>query len=147
MPADAQVKARSEFGDPEREVEALAGVQSRVAHRLVAIVEVGVAHRVGAAEALGDVLAGELDVDAAGPRALGAVGPDEAADLAHDVVEVAGLAAGAAVNVLPCIGSQAHTTGWPASVTARSSGRRSILDLVGTHPADQRQPAGDAVPG
>ena len=29
-----------------------------------------------------------------------------------------------ALNVLPCIGSHAHTTGWPASVTARSSGRR-----------------------
>ena len=48
---------------------------------------------VGAAEALGDVVAGELDVDAARPGALGAVRPDEAGDLAEDVVEVAGLAA------------------------------------------------------
>ena len=77
----------------EGEVEALAAVEARVAHRLVAVVEVGVGHRVGAAEALGDVLAGELDVDAAGPRALGAVGAHEAGDLADDVVEVAGLAA------------------------------------------------------
>ena len=53
-----------------------------IAHRLVAVVEVGVRQPVGAAEALGDVLAGQLDVDAARPRALGPVGPHEAGDLA-----------------------------------------------------------------
>ena len=75
--------AGDQLGDPERQVEALAGVQPGVAHRLVAVVEVGVGHGVGAAEALGDVLAGQLDVDAARPRALGPVGPDEPGDLAR----------------------------------------------------------------
>ena len=46
---------RIELGDAEREVEALAAVEPRVAHRLVAVVELGVEDLVGAAEALGDV--------------------------------------------------------------------------------------------
>src|SRR2546423_1184120 len=46
----------------------------------------------GAAQALGDVVAGELDVDPARPRSLGPVDREEARDLAQDVVEMAGLA-------------------------------------------------------
>ena len=48
------------------------------------------------------------------------------------------------VYVLPCIGSQAHTTGWPASRDRREQRRQRPLDAVGAHPCDQRQPAGDA---
>ena len=47
--------------------------------------------------------------------------------------------------MLPCIGSQAHTTGWPASRTAASSGRQAVLDRVGAHAGDEREPAGRAV--
>ena len=50
----------------------------------------------------------------------------------------------AEVKVLPCIGSQAHTTGWPASRTARRSGRSRVLDAVGAHAGDEREAAGDA---
>ena len=46
-------------GHLERQIEALAGVEPRVAHRLVAIVELAVEDLVGAADALGDVVAGE----------------------------------------------------------------------------------------
>ncbi len=45
------------------------------------------------------------------------------------------------VNVLPCIGSQTHTTGWPDSFTARWSGGRRSSTLVAAHPADKGQPA------
>ena len=45
------------------------------------------------AEALGDVVAGQLDVHAAGPGALRAVDGEEARGSRQDVVEVAGLAA------------------------------------------------------
>ena len=60
--------ASHELGDAEGEVERLPPVQARVAERLVAVVELLLEHGLGAAEALGDVLAGELDVDAARPR-------------------------------------------------------------------------------
>ena len=74
---------RRQLGDAEGQVEALAAVEAGVAHRLVAVVEVGVEDLLGAAEALGDVVAGELDVHAAGPGALGPVGGEEAGDLAR----------------------------------------------------------------
>ena len=81
------------LGDEERQLQALLVVQPRVAHRLVAQVEVGVEDLLRAADALGDVVAGELDVDAAGHRAEAAVHLEEALDLLDDVVEVARLVA------------------------------------------------------
>jgi hypothetical protein len=58
-----------QLGDAEGEVERLAGVEARVAERLVAVVELLLEHLLGAAEALGHVLARDLEVDAAGPGA------------------------------------------------------------------------------
>src|SRR4051812_18206106 len=55
--------------DQEGQLQRLAGVQPRVARALVAAVEVLVADLHGAAEAFGDVLAGQLHVDAARPGA------------------------------------------------------------------------------
>ena len=48
------------------------------------------------------------------------------------------------MNVLACIGSQAHTTGWPGIADNTQQRTQAFLDLVGTHPGDQREPAGDA---
>ena len=84
-------------------------------------------------------------MDAAGPGALGAVRPDEAADLAHDVVEVAGLASGARGERVAV-----HRVAGPHHRMAGVGDRaqqwsQTLLHLVGTHPADQREPAGDAV--
>src|SRR3712207_3556449 len=67
--------------DQEGELQRLPGVQPRVAGGLVAAVEVLVADLHGPAEALGDVLTGELDVDAAGPGAQGPVDVEEAEHL------------------------------------------------------------------
>src|SRR6476660_552080 len=84
----------------EGELERLPGVQPRIAGRLVPAVEVLVADLHGAAEALGDVLAGQLDVDAARPGAQRPVHVEEAEHLVDDAVEVAGLvAAGGLVGV------------------------------------------------
>src|SRR5947209_4914090 len=80
--------------DQEGQLQRLAGVQPRVAGGLVAAVEVLVADLHRAAEALGDVLAGELDVDAAGPGAQRPVDVEEAEHLVDDPVEVAGLECG-----------------------------------------------------
>src|SRR3954452_10562416 len=86
--------ATQHLRDQERQLQRLPGVQPGVAGGLVPAVEVRVADLHGPAEALGDVLAGELDVDAAGPRAQRAVRVEEAEDLVDDPVEVAGLVAG-----------------------------------------------------
>src|SRR5919202_1230126 len=80
--------------DQEGQLQRLAGVQPGVAGGLVPAVEVLVADVHGAAEALGDVLAGQLDVDAARPGAQGPVDVEEAEDLVDDPVEVPRLVAG-----------------------------------------------------
>src|SRR4029077_1227462 len=77
--------------DLEREIQRLACVQARGAERGVSGVELLLGEPVAAAETLGDVVAGDLDVDAAGPRARVAVHREEALDLTHDVPEVARL--------------------------------------------------------
>src|SRR5438128_19217 len=46
------------FGQPEGQVEGLAGVESGVAHRLVPVVEIAVRHLFRAAEAFGHIVAG-----------------------------------------------------------------------------------------
>src|SRR5690349_6015416 len=86
--------ATEHLRDQEGQLEGLAGVQPGVAGGLVPAVEVLVADLHGAAEALGDVLAGQLDVDAAGPGAQAAVDVEEAEHLVDDPVEVPGLVAG-----------------------------------------------------
>src|SRR3712207_4796113 len=70
--------ATEHLRDQERQLQRLAGVQPRVAGGLVAAVEVLVADLHGPAEALGDVLTGELDVDAPGPGAQRPVHVEEA---------------------------------------------------------------------
>src|SRR6476659_791846 len=79
--------AAEELGDVEGEVERLAGVEARVAHRLVALVELVLEHLVGAAEALGDVLARELDVHTTRRDVGGRARGEEPLELAHDVAE------------------------------------------------------------
>src|SRR5437879_6222569 len=56
-----------ELGDPEGQVEGLAGVEAGVAHALVAGVELVLEDLFGPPEALSDVVAGELEVHAARP--------------------------------------------------------------------------------
>src|SRR5438128_2357168 len=94
MAADELRIAAEQLDEPalgEGDVERLPRIQARVAQRRVVVVEVALHDSLRAAEALGDVLAGELEVDAARPRALGQTGREEALDLGHDVSEAAGL--------------------------------------------------------
>src|SRR5579862_396329 len=58
-----------ELREAKREVERLPSVQARIEQRLVPRREVFFEHVVGSAEALRDVLAGELEVDASRPHA------------------------------------------------------------------------------
>src|SRR3954447_26116473 len=85
--------ATQHLRDQEGQLQRLAGVQAGVAGGLVPAVEVLVTDLHGAAEALGDVLPGQLDVDTAGPGAQRPVDVEEAQDLVDDPVEVPGLVA------------------------------------------------------
>jgi hypothetical protein len=96
---------------------------------------------VTAADALGHVVAGELDVDATGMGAEAAVDGEEALDLVEHVVEPAGLVAarrleGIAVHRVadPC-----HRD--PLGPDGLDERREQRLDPVGAEPGDEGQPA------
>src|SRR5690349_6930240 len=125
--------------DAEREVEALAPVEPGVADRLVAVVEIGVGEVVAAAEALGDVLAGELDVHAAGPRSLSRMGGEEVGDLREDVVEPAGLAAGRAGERVAVHGVAGPDDRMAGIADSGEQRRQGGLSVPGTHTGDQRE--------
>ena len=133
------------LGDAEGELERLLDVQPRIARRLVAATEIGRGELGRAADAFGDVVAGQLDVQAAGVRAQLGVDVEESVDLVDDPVEVAGLDA-----VGGLFGVAVHRIALPDHEMA---GRAHLLDdrrqLVAhqrvRHPADQREPAGRAV--
>src|SRR5690606_37835313 len=79
--------------DRHRDLERLLVVQARVHRGAVGALEVELAQVPGPARALGDVLAGELEVHAAQARARRRVQVEALLDLAADVVEAAGLVA------------------------------------------------------
>src|SRR5471030_2676779 len=81
------------LSEQEGELKSLAGVEARIALRLVALVQVLDGDVGRATDALGDLLAGHLEMHAARMRSLGAVHGEEVLHLAQNVVEVAGLAA------------------------------------------------------
>src|SRR4051794_25364836 len=74
-PADA---ALQHLRDEERQLQRLPGVQPRVARGLVAPGQVGVRELLRPTEAFGDVVAGELDMHAAGVGAEPRVHLEEA---------------------------------------------------------------------
>src|SRR4051794_40541926 len=127
--------------DEERQLEGLLGVQPRVAGGLVAAREVGVGDVLGAAEALGDVLAGELHVDPAGVGAQALVDLEEALHLVDDLVEVPRLVAGGGLD-----GVAVHRVALPDDLVAGrrdllDDARQDVADLPGAHPGDQREPS------
>ena len=128
------------LGDEERELQSLLVVEAWVAHRLVALLEVCGEDLLGPPEALGDVIAGQLDVDAAGVGAEAPMDLEEAPDLVDDVVEVACLVAGGRLE-----GVAVHRVADPHHARALGGdpldeGRQGIADLPGAHPGDEGQP-------
>src|ERR1700722_9276182 len=69
------------FGHQESELERLARVQPRIACGLIAIVQIDLADRLCAAKALGHVLSGHLEMNAARMRSLGAMHREESPHL------------------------------------------------------------------
>ena len=96
-----------------------------------------------AAEALGDVVAGELDVQAAGVGAERAVHLEEAAHLVDDVVEAPGLVAVAAPRrCCRASGRRPRRPGARSRVTFSTSAGSTSRTWPRAHPGDERQPAG-----
>ena len=133
---DGQALGLELLGEQEGKLQRLAGVEPRIALRLVALVEL-VDRDVGrAADALGDFLAGHLEMHAAGMGALGAMHREERpSPRAGWCRSRASSCRSTAVTVLPCMGSHDHTTDLPARFTARTSGGSFVGDLVGAHAA------------
>src|ERR1044071_4918209 len=86
--------ALQRLGDLKRQFEGLAGVEPRIAMRVIAVGERGFADRLRAADAFGDVLPRQLEMHAAGIAALGQMHREGAMNLVEDAVEAAGLVAG-----------------------------------------------------
>src|SRR3954468_1558187 len=80
-----------QFGDQESHVDGLFGVETGIADRVIAVVEVLVGDGAGAADAFGDVLPGHFQVHAAGMRAFSGVDGEERLHLRQHAVERAGL--------------------------------------------------------
>src|SRR5581483_1964427 len=76
-----------QLGDQERHVDRLLGVETGIADRVIAVVEILVRDRSRAAEALGDIVAGHLQMHAAGIGALRRVDREEGTHLRQDAVE------------------------------------------------------------
>ena len=121
--------AAQQVGDLEGQVERLAGVEPGVAGGGVAQLQLVLEDLVGAAQALGDVVAGQLDVHAARPGPFGPAGGEELPDLGRARGRNGGSCGRPGpVKVLPCIGSQAHTTGWPAPAHGSQQRRQQFRD-------------------
>src|SRR5450432_1570849 len=82
-----------QFGDQESHVDRLLGVETGIAHRVIAIAQILIGDGARAADAFGDVLAGHLQMDAAGMGALGRMDGEERLHFRQNAVERAGLVA------------------------------------------------------
>src|SRR4051794_9732070 len=137
--------APEHLGDEEGQLQRLPGVQPRVARRLVAAVEVLVTDLHRAAEALGDVLTGQLDVDAAGPGAQRPVHVEETEHLVDDPVEVPRLVTRRRLVRVAVHRVALPHDGVPGRGHLLDDRRQHVAHLAVAHPADQREPAGHAV--
>ena len=97
-------------------------VEARIDAGLVRALEVGLREAARAADALGDVLAGELEVHAAEARAELGVELEACSSSATILSNRRVLMPCGVVSVLPCIGSQTHSTVRPVARTASTSG-------------------------
>src|SRR5581483_11584685 len=133
-----------QLGDAEGEVERLARVQAWVAERPVAVVELLLQHRFGAAEALGDGFARELEVHAAGPDADPAARLEEPFDLVHDHVEAARLVTGLGLEHVRVHGVAGPHDRMLRLAHGAQERRQRLPHPVRAHARDERQPAGNS---
>src|SRR6185437_14322999 len=130
-----------QFGNQERHVDRLLGVQTRIADGVIAVVEILVRDRARAADAFGDVLAGHLQMNAAGMRSLRAVDRKEALHLRQDAVERPRLVARGRGDGIAVHGIARPHHDAALALHRADQDRQVVGDLVGAEAVDQRQPA------
>src|SRR5450631_3296640 len=82
-----------QFGDQERHIDRLLGIEAGIAHRVITIVEILIGDGAGAADAFGDVLAGHFQMHAAGMGTFRSMDGEERLHLRQDPVERPGIVA------------------------------------------------------
>src|SRR6266576_653275 len=130
------------FGDLEGELYGLAGVEARVTMRQVVGGETVLADLLRAADAFGDVLAGQFEMHAAGIAALGEVDCEGAVQLIEDAVEDPRLVTGGGGDRVAVHRVDAPHDLATFALHGADQGRQFCLDLVGAHARDQREVAG-----
>ena len=136
---------RKYLGDLEGDLEGLLVVEARVDEGLVVLGQAGLVDVLAAAEDLGDVVAGELDVDTARGGAQGAVHLEEAADLVEDRLEAAGLVAVVRGDGVAVHGVGDPGDGAPVGAHRLHQRRQGLADAVGAHAGDEGQASGQAL--
>ncbi|MBG9885452.1 hypothetical protein ABE10_02390, partial [Bacillus toyonensis] len=130
------------LGDEKGQLEALHVVEPGIAEGLVPRGQTRLVDLLRPAQALGDVIAGELHVDAARERAHGAMRLEEPAHLVHHVIEATGFVSGGRGDAVPM-----HRIGHPerksAGVAHRLQQRwQSVANLPRSHTRDEGEPTG-----
>src|SRR5262249_59554024 len=90
-----------QIGKQKREIDRLLGIEPRIAHRVVAIVEVLVGDLANAASAFGHILAGHFEMHTARIGVFGGVDLEEGAYLLEDEIEWPRLVAGSRGDRVP----------------------------------------------
>src|SRR6266851_155054 len=130
-----------QFGDQESHVDRLLGIETGIADRVIAVVEILIGDGARPADAFGDVLPGHFQVDAAGMGALRRVDGEERLHLRQYPVERTGLVAGCRGD-----GVAVHRIARPDHRAAfalhrADQLRQMIADLVRAEAVDQGQPS------
>src|SRR5690348_11585828 len=89
------------FGDQERELQRLCGIQPRIAVRMVSLGETFIGDCCRTPDALGYVLARHFDMDPAGMGSFGAMDGEEGLHLGENALERARLVAAGAFDEIP----------------------------------------------
>ncbi len=106
-------------------------VQPRIAHRLITVQECVLVDRVGATQALGDVIAGHFNVESTRDRAQGVMHLEESTHFVNNIIEVARLVAVGRRDRVAV-----HRVGHPQHLRAGSSdafddGRQLLPNVAG----------------
>src|SRR4030095_2667536 len=134
-----------QVGDQEGHVDRLFGIETGIADRVIAVVEVLVGDGAGAADAFGDVLPGHFQMHAAGMCPFRRVDGEERLHLRQHPVERAGLVARGRGDGVAVHGIAGPDHDAPFPLDGADQRREVVADLVGAEAVAQGQPAGPVV--
>src|SRR3979411_3066683 len=131
-----------QFRDQESHVDRLLGIEAGIADRVIAIVEILIGDGARAADAFGDVLAGHLEMDAAGVGTFRRLDSEERLHLRQDPVERTGLVAAGRADCIAVHRIARPDDRMTFALHSADQLRQMIADLVRTEAVDQREASG-----